>query len=258
MNILITAGGTFEPIDHVRAITNHSTGRLGKEIATAFLQAGHTVTYITTATALKLDENPLLSTQYIETAQDLQLLFQHLFEKNQYDAIIHSMAVSDFTLEMTLSEEQLLADLAKNLHEKQAQLHTIDDYKIAMHRAIQSLATQTTQAKKISSSTEHLLLFLKKNPKIIAMIRQAQPQATIVGFKLLVDVSEAQLLETAQQTLRNNQCDFILANDLTQLTDTTHRGLLVDANGEVAAASTKPMIAQLILQKVTHYRRLNK
>lgn len=33
MKILITAGGTTEKIDQVRAITNHSTGRLGQALA---------------------------------------------------------------------------------------------------------------------------------------------------------------------------------------------------------------------------------
>ena len=37
MRILITAGGTSEKIDSVRAITNHSTGSLGKAIAEALV-----------------------------------------------------------------------------------------------------------------------------------------------------------------------------------------------------------------------------
>jgi phosphopantothenoylcysteine synthetase/decarboxylase len=41
LNILITAGGTREPIDPVRYITNASTGRMGYAIARAATQAGH-------------------------------------------------------------------------------------------------------------------------------------------------------------------------------------------------------------------------
>ena len=36
--IIITAGGTSEKIDEVRMITNFSSGRLGMEIARAFLE----------------------------------------------------------------------------------------------------------------------------------------------------------------------------------------------------------------------------
>ena len=35
MDVLVTAGGTSEPIDNVRSITNHSGG-LGKAIAESF------------------------------------------------------------------------------------------------------------------------------------------------------------------------------------------------------------------------------
>ncbi|MFR8961306.1 MAG: phosphopantothenoylcysteine decarboxylase, partial [Enterococcus faecalis] len=53
MDVLVTAGGTSEPIDNVRSITNHSSGGLGKAIAESFLAAGHTVTYVTTKHALR-------------------------------------------------------------------------------------------------------------------------------------------------------------------------------------------------------------
>ena len=38
INILITAGGTREPIDNVRDITNKSSGKLGKIICEKFLE----------------------------------------------------------------------------------------------------------------------------------------------------------------------------------------------------------------------------
>jgi hypothetical protein len=40
MNILITAGGTVEPIDNVRGISNFATGRLGGMIADNLAHAG--------------------------------------------------------------------------------------------------------------------------------------------------------------------------------------------------------------------------
>jgi phosphopantothenoylcysteine synthetase/decarboxylase len=47
MRILITSGGTKIPIDPVRSITNHSTGRFGSDIAKAALQANMDVIYLT-------------------------------------------------------------------------------------------------------------------------------------------------------------------------------------------------------------------
>jgi phosphopantothenoylcysteine decarboxylase / phosphopantothenate---cysteine ligase len=44
--VLITAGPTFEPIDPVRGITNHSSGKMGFAIARAAAEAGATVTLV--------------------------------------------------------------------------------------------------------------------------------------------------------------------------------------------------------------------
>ena len=50
--ILITAGPTWEALDPVRGITNHSSGKMGYSIATAFSDAGYTTTLISGPTAL--------------------------------------------------------------------------------------------------------------------------------------------------------------------------------------------------------------
>ena len=44
--LLITAGPTFEPIDPVRGITNHSSGKMGFAIARAAAEAGAQVTLV--------------------------------------------------------------------------------------------------------------------------------------------------------------------------------------------------------------------
>ncbi len=45
-HVLITAGPTFEPIDPVRGITNHSSGKMGFAIARAAVEAGGSVTLV--------------------------------------------------------------------------------------------------------------------------------------------------------------------------------------------------------------------
>ncbi len=50
--VLITAGPTREPIDPVRAITNHSSGKMGYAIARAAHEAGAEVTLVSGPTAL--------------------------------------------------------------------------------------------------------------------------------------------------------------------------------------------------------------
>ena len=57
MKILITAGGTTGKIDQVRAITNHSTGRLGQALAD-YLAANPdtTIDYVTTKTSTETEK----------------------------------------------------------------------------------------------------------------------------------------------------------------------------------------------------------
>ncbi|WP_334134377.1 bifunctional phosphopantothenoylcysteine decarboxylase/phosphopantothenate--cysteine ligase CoaBC [Tepidimonas sp.] len=46
LHVVVTAGPTFEPIDPVRGITNHSSGKMGFALARAAREAGATVTLI--------------------------------------------------------------------------------------------------------------------------------------------------------------------------------------------------------------------
>ncbi|MCH8939607.1 MAG: bifunctional phosphopantothenoylcysteine decarboxylase/phosphopantothenate--cysteine ligase CoaBC [Chloroflexi bacterium] len=50
--IVVTAGGTQEPIDPVRVVTNHSTGKMGYAIAEAARDRGADVTLVTATTNL--------------------------------------------------------------------------------------------------------------------------------------------------------------------------------------------------------------
>lgn len=118
MNILITAGGTSEKIDNVRSITNHSTGRLGKAIGETFLANGHFVTYVTTPQALRPKSEDNLTLVEIETTKDLESALRAQFKLHSFDSIIHSMAVSDFTTETTLSEDLFIEKLAESLTKK--------------------------------------------------------------------------------------------------------------------------------------------
>jgi phosphopantothenate--cysteine ligase len=256
MNILITAGGTSEKIDNVRSITNHSTGRLGKMIGEAFLAQGHHVTYVTTAQAVRPEAQQALTLLEIETTKDLETTLNQLFEEQNYDAIIHSMAVSDFTTETSFSEEQFIQQLAEKL--TTTSLTSSSDLKQTLKTAINEIGQISQEQKKIASNTNRLLLFLKKNPKIIAMLRERQPQAIIVGFKLLVAVSEEELITVGQGILEKNHCDFVLANDLTKITQDQHYGLLIAADGSLQKAQTKTEIAQLIRKNIEKQWRNNR
>lgn len=241
MRILITAGGTSEPIDNVRAITNHSTGRLGQTIANLMLETGWQVDYITTKQALLPENSPSLTKHFIASTQDLLATITELLTKHRYDAVIHSMAVSDFTGETAFSEEKLI----ENFLQLKPELT-----KEGLHEFFQQLAQQKNTETKISSDTDRLILTLKKTPKVIQQIKKLQPDTMLFGFKLLVDVSKEELLTVAQAALEKNQADFVLANDLTEISGDQHHGYLLAKDGSLEEATTKSEIATLILDKI--------
>lgn len=227
MKILVTSGGTSEVIDSVRSITNHSTGRLGKIITETLLAAGHEVCLITTKRAVKPETHPNLSIREINNTNDLLVVMQELVK--EYQVLIHSMAVSDYTPVYMTGLEEVQA--SSNLEE--------------------FLIKQNHQAK-ISSTDEVQVLFLKKTPKIISLVKEWNPAIHLIGFKLLVDVSEDYLIEIARKSLIKNQADLIIANDLTQISANRHRAVFVE-NAHLQTVQTKEEIASLLLKKIQAY-----
>jgi len=92
MRLLVTAGGTREPLDPVRVIANTSTGRLGARLVDEAVDAGHEVLLLHAATAA-LPSRPCRRLAF-ETHADLgRLLEQHATEA---DAILQAAAVADY------------------------------------------------------------------------------------------------------------------------------------------------------------------
>lgn len=67
-NVLVSAGGTREPIDPVRYIGNRSSGKMGSAIAVAAAERGASVTLVTSAPA---PEAPGLTVVSVETAEEM-------------------------------------------------------------------------------------------------------------------------------------------------------------------------------------------
>lgn len=94
--ILITSGGTSEPIDSVRVITNKSTGRTGAIIADYFIGQGAEVTYIGSKRGFK----PQKQCKNIDftSFKSLYDALEKELKENDFDVVIHSAAVSDFSV----------------------------------------------------------------------------------------------------------------------------------------------------------------
>lgn len=93
-HVLITAGPTREPIDPVRYISNHSTGKMGYAIAGAFARAGAIVTLVSGPTALPLPD-PSVRRIDVQSAQQMFEATQAAFAET--DVLVLNAAVADYT-----------------------------------------------------------------------------------------------------------------------------------------------------------------
>ncbi len=115
--VVVTAGPTYEAIDPVRFIGNHSTGQMGLEIAHVLSDWGAEVHLIMGPSHLEIPSH--IKTTRVISAQEM-------FEKTQNafigsDMLIMSAAVADYRVEQTSpekikkSEERLTLNLVKNM-----------------------------------------------------------------------------------------------------------------------------------------------
>ncbi len=91
LRVLVTAGGTREPIDPVRFIGNRSSGKQGTAIARAAVRRGAEVTLVTTAAAPDL---PGLQVVQVATAAEMRAAVHQ--RAPQADVVVMAAAVADF------------------------------------------------------------------------------------------------------------------------------------------------------------------
>ncbi len=94
-HIVVTAGGTREPIDPVRFIGNHSTGKMGVAVVMAALDRGATVTLLAANVALALPEDPALRVIEVTSTADLERALDDV-AGSAFDALVMAAAVADF------------------------------------------------------------------------------------------------------------------------------------------------------------------
>ncbi|MBN1969415.1 MAG: bifunctional phosphopantothenoylcysteine decarboxylase/phosphopantothenate--cysteine ligase CoaBC [Candidatus Delongbacteria bacterium] len=99
-NILVTAGGTREPIDPVRYLANRSSGKTGYEIANYFRDLGCNVTLISGITNLKKPYG--VKTLMVESSNEMHKAV--LSELNSSNILIMAAAVADYTFEYSESK----------------------------------------------------------------------------------------------------------------------------------------------------------
>ncbi len=183
MKVLITSGGTREPIDEVRYISNFSTGKTGARLADILSENNWEVTYVYSQGAAipKCNVNLI---EYI-TFKDLNNILRKKLGEESFDVIIHASAVSDYGIDRVL---------------------------------VDGKSIECLKLKKISSDSD-LTIKLKKNPKIIAALQDysLNKKIQIVGFKLTNTSDENHRLDKIKIVSEYQGVSLVVHNDMSDI-----------------------------------------
>lgn len=205
MKVLITGGGSEEPIDNVRSVCNFSTGRTASFLADFFADSGFEVTCLMAEKAVK----PSRSTTRVLTYKTFAQLKSALEEEcrtGHYNAIIHAAAVSDY------SPETIQVD---------------------------GKSYKAGEVSKVPAGTE-LVIRMKKNPKLVDSLKKnAGKDCTIVAFKLTSNATVPERQAAVNKIFSANSekslvPDLVVSNDLSEITATAHPCTLYKNNMTVA------------------------
>jgi 8-oxo-dGTP pyrophosphatase MutT (NUDIX family) len=208
LRALVTAGGTSEPIDDVRVVTNLSTGRFGAAIANALARRGVDVTLLA---------GPAL-----------------LARRTVVDPGVRCVP---------FGPDGSFADLERALR-----VHTDPAPDLLFMAAAVSDYSPVRASGKIRSATDRLTVEMTKNPKLLATLRARCGDATwLVGFKLLSGVSTEELVAVAQRQIEAASLDMTVANDAATFEPGRHPIVLVHRDGtSVPHVGSKADMAEVV------------
>ena len=101
LRVLVTAGGTREPIDSVRYVGNRSSGRMGFALADEAARRGAHVSVV--AANVGLPRNPVVAYEDVTTAAELQAACEGRFA--DCDVLLMAAAVADYRPATTAGEK---------------------------------------------------------------------------------------------------------------------------------------------------------
>lgn len=210
-SVLVTSGGTREPIDGVRSITNMSTGETGSQLADHLAEVGHDVTLIR-AEGSAVPKLPLTTLSFT-TFDDLESVLKRELSSKSYDTVIHLAAVSDYSV----------ASVEVDGEEK-----------------------APSAALKIPSSQE-LKIKLKRNHKIVDQLKSysLNPAIKLISFKLTKNAEASQIVAKVEALVKNSSSDYVVHNDLTQISANAHFASIINRSGQkIASVSSKQELAE--------------
>lgn len=205
MKILITSGGTKIPIDRVRSITNMSHGTFGSRIADAFFDEG----FEAFRTGNEYG-NPIEKITFF-SAKDSKMPSLQALNNNPCEDGYRPIEYVDYSTfdEYKSGIEELLK---KETYDIIVVAAAVSDYGVANY-----------YNGKYRSREDDMCIKLVKLPKILPIMRKLAPNATICGFKLLVDSTTAELLNAMKNQIVESDVDLVIGNDLRDIKNDDHK-----------------------------------
>ena len=216
LHVVVTAGGTAEPIDPVRFVGNRSTGKMGVAVAEAALERGAEVTLILGNASVEPPAGAHLARA--ETAAEMQAALRALTppEGPRFDVLVMAAAVADFRPRSASDQK----------------LGRADGLTLEMDATPDLLAETAERARTGSRGS-------------------GTRRPVLVGF-----AAETGSLERAAEKLRKKGVDLFVANDVTEpgsgfATD-TNRVTIYSTDGppEELPLLSKREVAELLLDRV--------
>lgn len=194
MSVLVTGGGTEDPIDQVRVITNTGSGQTAIDLAAALVAQGARVKLLLAQKALPKVSEELKEATHCEsfrTADDLSQLCQRELSQNSYTTVIHSAAVSDFKISKKVQNEREISG----------------------------------SSGKIDSSTS-LTLHLTPREKILSSFKSwsKNKDLKVIAFKLVTESLE-DLDASFQKRIAQYPSDYLFLNSLKDVVGKRHAGV---------------------------------
>lgn len=210
MRLLITTGGTREPIDDVRFVGNAATGRTGSLIAEEAVRRFHTVHLASGTGSLSpadwVGDSGLLVQRTFGSAADLADLVERWLSQYDFDAIVAAAAVADFS--------------------------------------------PTPAPGKLSSSGEKLVVTMKPVPKVLDRMRELAPEAMLVAFKLESGISRDELFARARAVMSRSSANLVVANDAAGMGKGGHAAWILGPGDEVESTENRDLLACRLLDLI--------
>lgn len=215
IKILVTAGGTQEPIDTVRVISNLSSGRTGIVLAEQMTQMGFDVTLLQSHASAK-SEHVTHRDTFISFAT-LDEKMKHYLSSESFTHVIHAAAVSDYSVD---------------------------------HLEANGQTFRPFEVKKVSSDTEKMSIHLKRNHKIVDRLKEysKNKDLKVIAFKLTSHADAEQKARAVEKLFTNSHADYVVHNDLSEIdiVKRIHKFTLFNHQGSVACDGLEQLTSELI------------